>query len=130
MFHLLPEGNIAQGAEDYDTKTNKIFPKIKNAAPGRDPGSGRKENPMKKVYHEETPLAREIGEKRRLLHQRHGGIMSPTDVARKAGYYPKPANGDRWAEEHEIPAIRMGPRKRGYETDLVARAIVQSRGMC
>lgn len=26
--------------------------------------------------------------------------------------------------------LMMGPRKRGYETDLVARAIVQSRGMC
>ena len=85
---------------------------------------------MKKVYHEDSALAREIGEKRRLLYQRHRGIMSPTDVAREAGYYPKPANGDRWAEEHEIPAIRMGPRKRGYETDLVAKAIVQSRGMC
>ena len=48
---------------------------------------------------------------------------------REAGYYPKPANGDRWAEAHSIPAIRMGPRKRGYETDLVAKAIVQSRGM-
>ena len=36
---------------------------------------------------------------------------------------------DRWAAEHDIPAIRMGPRKRGYETDLVAKAIVQGRGM-
>lgn len=26
--------------------------------------------------------------------------------------------------------LMMGSRKRGYETDLVARAIVQSRGMC
>ena len=60
---------------------------------------------------------------------RHELLCSFEDVAREAGYYPKPANGDRWAEEHEIPAIRMGPRKRGYETDLVARAIVQSRGM-
>lgn len=34
------------------------------------------------------------------------------------------------AEAHGVPAIQMGPRKRGYETDLVARAIVQSRGMC
>jgi len=55
--------------------------------------------------------------------------MSPTDVAREAGYFARAVNGDRWAEEHGIPAIRMGPRKRGYETDLVAKAIVQSRGM-
>ena len=71
----------------------------------------------------------EIAEKRRLLYERHGGIMSPTDVAREAGYCPRPVNGDRWAAAHDVPAIRMGKRKRGYETDLVAKAIVLSRGM-
>lgn len=76
-----------------------------------------------------SELNRAIAEKRRLMYERHGGIMSPTDVAREAGYYPKPSAGDRWAEEHDIPAIRMGRRKRGYETDLVAKAIVQGRGM-
>lgn len=74
-------------------------------------------------------LSKEIAEKRRLLFARHGGIMSPTDVAREVGYYPKPRNGDRWAQEHDIPAVSMGARKRGYETDLVAKAIVQGRGM-
>lgn len=29
-----------------------------------------------------------------------------------------------------FPVCVVGPRKRGYDTDLVARAIVQSRGMC
>ncbi len=71
----------------------------------------------------------EISEKRRLLYERHGGIMSPTDVARETGYCPRPVNGDRWAAAHDVPAIRMGQRKRGYETDLVAKAIVLSRGM-
>ena len=55
--------------------------------------------------------------------------MSSTDVAREVGYCPRASSGDRWAAEHDIPAIRMGPRKRGYETDLVAKAIVQGRGM-
>lgn len=77
----------------------------------------------------QSALGRAIAEKRRLMYERHGGIMSPTDVAREAGYYPKPSQGDKWAAEHDIPAIRMGPRKRGYETDLVAKAIVQGRGM-
>ena len=54
---------------------------------------------------------------------------SPVDVAREMGYYPKPSSGDRWAQEHDVPAVRLGARKRGYETDLVAKAIVQSRGM-
>ena len=76
-----------------------------------------------------TELNRAIAEKRRLLYERHGGIMSPSDVAREVGYYPKPSTGDRWAQEHDVPAVRLGPRKRGYETDLVAKAIVQGRGM-
>lgn len=74
-------------------------------------------------------LNRAIAEKRRLMYERYGGIMSPTEVAKELGYHPKPSAGDRWAEEHEIPAVRLGPRKRGYETDLVAKAIVQGRGM-
>ena len=56
-------------------------------------------------------------------------LGSPVDVAREMGYYPKPSSGDRWAQEHDVPAVRLGARKRGYETDLVAKAIVQSRGM-
>ena len=85
---------------------------------------------MSKISSKEvTPLGVEIAQKRRLMFERHGGIMSPVDLAREVGYYPKPSNGDRWAKEHNIPAIRMGPRKRGYETDLVAKAIVQSRWM-
>lgn len=74
-------------------------------------------------------LNQEIAEKRRLLYERYGGIMSPTDVARETGYCPRPANGDKWAAAHAVPSIRMGDRKRGYETDLIAKAIVQSRGM-
>ena len=77
----------------------------------------------------ESALGKEIAEKRRLLYERHGGIMSPVDVAREMGDYPKPSSGDRWAQEHDVPAVRLGARKRGYETDLVAKAIVQSRGM-
>ena len=77
----------------------------------------------------QSAMGREVAEKRRLMYERHGVVMSPTDVAREAGYFARAVNGDRLAEEHGIPAIRMGPRKGGYETDLVAKAIVQSRGM-
>lgn len=34
----------------------------------------------------ESALGKEIAEKRRLLYERHGGIMSPVDVAREMGY--------------------------------------------
>lgn len=77
----------------------------------------------------QSALGREVAEKRRLMYERHGGVMSPTDVAREAGYFAGRSMGTGGQEEHGIPAIRMGPRKRGYETDLVAKAIVQSRGM-
>ena len=56
----------------------------------------------------QSALGREVAEKRRLMYERHGGVMSPTDVAREAGYFARAVNGDRWAEEHGIPAIRMG----------------------
>lgn len=62
----------------------------------------------------QSAISRAIAEKRRLMFERHGGIMSSTDVAREVGYCPRASSGDRWAAEHDIPAIRMGPRKRGY----------------
>ena len=77
----------------------------------------------------QSTISRAIAEKRRLLSERHGGSMAPVEVARELGYCTRAASGDRWAAEHDIPAIRMGPRKRGYETDLVAKAIVQGRVM-
>lgn len=83
---------------------------------------------MKKLYHTSSALSTEIAEKRRLMYERHGGLMTPTDLCRELGYV-RPERGDQWAEEHDIPAIRLAPRKRRYETDLVAKALVQSRYM-
>ena len=77
----------------------------------------------------ESALGKEIAEKRRLLYERHGGIMSPGDVARGMGYYPKASRGDRWAQEHDVPARRPGARKRGHEKRLVAKESVTSRGL-
>ena len=78
---------------------------------------------------EKSALGKQIAEKRRLLYARHGGIMSPSAVAREIGYCARPKYGDLWAAEHDIPPVKMGPRKRGYETDLVAKSIVYARGM-
>ena len=75
-----------------------------------------------------SQLYKDIAEKRRQLYDRHGGIMSPVDLSKELGY-KKYENAERWAREHNVPAIQLGPRKRGYESDLVAKAIVQSRGM-
>ena len=45
----------------------------------------------------ESALGKAIAEKRRLLYERHGGIMSPVDVAREMGYCSRASIGDRWA---------------------------------
>ena len=83
---------------------------------------------MRQVYHNVSALSKAIAEKRRRLFERQGGIMRPQDLAEELGLKDKRA-AQKWAEEHDIPAIRLGPRKRGYETDLVAKALVQSRYM-
>lgn len=76
-----------------------------------------------------TPaIGKEIAEKKRQLYERHGGILSPTDLSREIGY-ANPRDAERWAAEHGVPALRMGPRKRGYEVDTLAQAIVMIRGM-
>lgn len=43
----------------------------------------------------QSAMGREVAEKRRLMYERHGGVMSPTDVAREAGYFARAVNGDR-----------------------------------
>lgn len=86
-------------------------------------------NPEKKASGA-SKLNREIAEKRRLMYDRYGGLMSPVDVAREIGYCARSEAGDQFCNEHGIPAVKLGPRKRGYETDLVAKTIVQLRGMC
>ena len=110
---------------------NRFFHPREKKRPAPDGAGHEKGGAMQRreTQRTESALGKEIAEKRRLLYERHGGIMSPVDVAREMGYYPSSSRGDRWAQEHDVPAVRLGARKRGYETDLVAKAIVQSRGM-
>lgn len=56
-----------------------------------------------------TPLSREIAEKRRLLYQRHGGIMSPTDLAREVGYCARPVMGGQVGGGARHPRRAHGP---------------------
>lgn len=76
-----------------------------------------------------SALGKAIATKRREIYDRHGGVLSPTDLSRELGF-GDPRDAERWAREHDVPALQMGPRKRGYEADLVARSIVMARGMC
>ena len=55
--------------------------------------------------------------------------MRPQDLAEELGLKDKRA-AQKWAEEHDVPMVEINTTFRGYEVDLVAKAIVQSRGMC
>ena len=49
----------------------------------------------------QSAISRAIAEKRRLMFERHGGIMSSTDVAREVGYEePQPSVTTVVLEEH------------------------------
>lgn len=84
---------------------------------------------MRQVYHNVSALSKAISEKRRRLFERQGGIMRPQDLAEELGLKDKRA-AQKWAEEHDVPIVEINSTFRGYEVDLVAKAIVQSRGMC
>ena len=56
----------------------------------------------------QSAISRAIAEKRRLMFERHGGIMSSTDVAREVGYCPRASSGDRWAAEHPAGIFAVG----------------------
>ena len=84
---------------------------------------------MRQVYHNVSALSKAIAEKRRRLFGRQGGIMRPQDLAEELGLKDKRA-AQKWAEEHDVPMVEINSTFRGYEVDLVAKAIVQSRGMC
>ena len=70
---------------------------------------------------------RDIREKRNILREVYGGMMTVTDLAKELGYSDR-KSARRAAEEMGLRATRIGRLKR-YDTDLVARALVNGRGM-
>lgn len=62
------------------------------------------------------------------LTKKYGGMMNLTEVRIELGR----TSGDiakRWLEKHGVPGILVGAKPR-WETRLVAKAIVNSRGFC
>lgn len=70
---------------------------------------------------------RDVKEKRNILREVYGGMMTVTDLAKELGYSDR-KSARRVAEEMGLQATRIGRLKR-YDTDLVARALVNGRGM-
>jgi len=67
-----------------------------------------------------------ISEKRKILRDIYGGMMTLTDVAKELGINRDLAR--TWVRELGM-GCKIG-RRVYYETDEIARAIVQARVMC
>lgn len=70
--------------------------------------------------------AREIEKKTKLLRADYGGMMNLKQLCRELNLSPNTARG--WIREHSLEGVRTG-RTIKYETDQVARVIVDGRGM-
>lgn len=70
-------------------------------------------------------LREKVKEKQKILREEYGGMMSMKDLCRELGMTRITAR--KWAQENGIGNI-VGNRLR-FETDEVARLIVNGRGM-
>ena len=72
-----------------------------------------------------SALYTEIREKRNILRELYGGMMSMADLGRELGMNPDDAK--TWAMDRSL-CVQIGKRVK-VETDMVAKALVQIRGM-
>ncbi len=79
----------------------------------------------------ENEHSRAIAEKRRILRSEYGGMMTLRQLCRELGYASSQA-ARTWARNHSLEGVLMGTGQRKsvrYETDIVAKVIVDGRGM-
>lgn len=72
-----------------------------------------------------SALHTEIREKRNILREIYGGMMSMADLGRELGMNPDDARN--WATDLGI-CVQIGKRIKA-DTDMVAKTLVQKRGM-
>ena len=75
-----------------------------------------------------TTLQNEIREKRNTLRDRYGGMMTLRDLAEELGYQSE-KSASRAAKDMSLEPTKIGKSKK-YDTDSVARRLVELRGMC
>lgn len=75
-----------------------------------------------------SALYREVRQKTEEIVERSGPMLDKKALARELGVEDK-RTAERWAETHGVPVVPVG-RYRRYEARLVAKALVQCRGMC
>lgn len=70
---------------------------------------------------------KEVAEKRKILRDIYGGMMTLVQLGHELGY-SCPKSTRAWVREHALEGVKMGKSVR-YETDQVAKVIVDGRGM-
>lgn len=78
-----------------------------------------------------SKLSEDIREKRRIMREIYGGMMTLEDVRTELGY-GSPRSARKWIRECGLDGTRVSTGARvsvRYETDLVAKKIVEGRGM-
>lgn len=70
---------------------------------------------------------RAISEKREMLRGLYHGMMTLADVSRELNVDKKVARV--WLMENQVEGVMVGKRVK-YETDQIAKVIVNLRGMC
>ncbi len=74
-----------------------------------------------------SSLYNEIKEKRQTLRDLYGGMMTIVDLMKELGYGSR-HSARAWLDTVDVEPVRVG-RSIRYETDQVAKAIVNGRGM-
>ena len=75
-----------------------------------------------------TAIYREVAEKRKILREQYGGMMSLENVKVELGYRSRESALAAAREMGRSPT-RLGRMKK-YDTDQVAKRLVELRGMC
>lgn len=75
-----------------------------------------------------SALGKAVTEKRKILREQYGGMMSVQDLMNEFGFKSK-ESALRAISDLGIQPTQLG-RSRRYDTDLVAKRLVEIRGMC
>lgn len=70
---------------------------------------------------------KDVNEKRKILRDIYGGMMTLRQLSKELSYGSDNSTR-KWVREHALEGVKMGKSVR-YETDQVAKIIVDGRGM-
>lgn len=71
---------------------------------------------------------REVKRKTEILRADYGGMMSVKDIMRELGFWSR-HTVINWLRDNSVDGVKVDRKSVKYETDLIARRIVEQRGM-